>query len=193
MVDAAAAGTVVVVAAIVLVLIGLLAASAKRIQPYEVGVVLAFGSYRGNIGPGLHFVHPMYRVIPVDLRPRTATLPRFATPLSDGTTIQVAARAEYHVVKAQNAVFATRDLSASMVEAMRDAVSGAVSGARASGLPSSGFALSEEARARLSGQVSNLGVELGQFALRLPGPLGMAEYLAGQRIPPGPALPTGPG
>ncbi|MDQ2905356.1 MAG: slipin family protein [Ktedonobacteraceae bacterium] len=100
--------TFLIVAVIVIVLIILLlfALSGVRIvQQYERGVIFILGRSRGAKGPGIFWVPPIItRMVKVDLRIVTLTVPPQEVITRDNVTIKVAAVLYFYVVDPSAAV-----------------------------------------------------------------------------------------
>src|SRR3989454_4071004 len=85
---------------VVLVILGLLALSGIRVvQQYERGVIFILGRLQGAKGPGLFWVPPFVtRMIKVDLRIVTLTVPPQEVISRDNVTIKVTAVIYFYVV-----------------------------------------------------------------------------------------------
>src|SRR6266446_6556042 len=85
---------------VVLVILGLLALSGIRVvQQYERGVIFILGRLKGAKGPGLFWVPPFVtRMIKVDLRIVTLTVPPQEVITRDNVTIRVTAVIYFYVV-----------------------------------------------------------------------------------------------
>ena len=91
---------------VVLVILGLLALSGIRVvQQYERGVIFILGRLQGAKGPGLFWVPPFVtRMIKVDLRIVTLTVPPQEVISRDNVTIKVTAVIYFYVVDPNAAV-----------------------------------------------------------------------------------------
>src|SRR3989454_2415353 len=91
---------------VVLVILGLLALSGIRVvQQYERGVIFILGRLQGAKGPGLFWVPPFVtRMIKVDLRIVTLTVPPQEVITRDNVTIKVTAVIYFYVVDPSAAV-----------------------------------------------------------------------------------------
>src|SRR6266436_5174439 len=91
---------------VVLVILGLLALSGIRVvQQYERGVIFILGRLKGAKGPGLFWVPPFVtRMIKVDLRIVTLTVPPQEVISRDNVTIKVTAVIYFYVVDPNAAV-----------------------------------------------------------------------------------------
>ena len=100
---------------IVIVLI-IFARTIHTVQPYQQGLVVLFGSYKRLVNPGLVFVHPLARVIPVDLRPKTQelALPNSVSP--DGTPYRLDLRFTTHIADAPRSVFQVANVREAVAE-----------------------------------------------------------------------------
>ncbi len=97
---------VIAVIAIVLIILFLFALSGIRIvQQYERGVIFILGRSRGAKGPGIFWVPPIItRMVKVDLRIVTLTVPPQEVITRDNVTIKVAAVLYFYVVDPSAAV-----------------------------------------------------------------------------------------
>jgi regulator of protease activity HflC (stomatin/prohibitin superfamily) len=101
--SAALITTIVVVA--VLVFIMLFFASIRVVQQYERGVIFVLGRLIGAKGPGVFFVPPFIsRIVKVDLRIVTLTVPPQEVITRDNVTIKVTAVIYFYVVDPSAAV-----------------------------------------------------------------------------------------
>src|SRR5260221_11037983 len=96
---------VLIVILIVVVIVLLLVFSAIRVvQQYERGVIFVLGRFTGAKGPGIFLVPPFItRMIKVDLRSVTLTVPPQEVITRDNVTEKVTAVASFYVVKRQQA------------------------------------------------------------------------------------------
>jgi regulator of protease activity HflC (stomatin/prohibitin superfamily) len=90
---------------IVLILIFLALSGIRVVQQYERGVIFVLGSLRGAKGPGIFWVPPIItRMIKVDLRIVTLTVPPQEVITRDNVTIKVTAVIYFYVVDPAAAV-----------------------------------------------------------------------------------------
>jgi regulator of protease activity HflC (stomatin/prohibitin superfamily) len=90
---------VIVIAAIVLVLVIFALSGLRVVQQYERGVIFILGRLTGAQGPGIFWVPPIItRMMKVDLRIVTLTVPPQDVITRDNVTIKVAAVIYFYVV-----------------------------------------------------------------------------------------------
>ncbi|HEY6406684.1 MAG TPA: slipin family protein [Ktedonobacteraceae bacterium] len=90
---------VIVIAAIVLVLVLFALSGLRVVQQYERGVIFILGRLTGAKGPGIFWVPPIItRMMKVDLRIVTLTVPPQDVITRDNVTIKVAAVIYFYVV-----------------------------------------------------------------------------------------------
>ncbi len=90
---------------IVLILIFLALSGIRVVQQYERGVIFVLGSLQGAKGPGIFWVPPIItRMIKVDLRIVTLTVPPQEVITRDNVTIKVTAVIYFYVVDPAAAV-----------------------------------------------------------------------------------------
>src|SRR2546421_3784416 len=95
----------VVIGTIVLILVIFALSGLRVVQQYERGVIFILGRLTGAKGPGLFWVPPMItRMIKVDLRIVTLTVPPQEVITRDNVTIKVAAVLYFYVVDPNAAV-----------------------------------------------------------------------------------------
>ncbi len=95
----------VVIGVIVVILILLLLSAIRIVQQYERGVIFVLGRLIGAKGPGLFLVPPFItRMIKVDLRIVTLTVPPQEVITRDNVTIKVTAVIYFYVVDPAHAV-----------------------------------------------------------------------------------------
>lgn len=91
--------TIAIIIAVVLVVIFLFFSSIRVVQQYERGVIFVLGTLIGAKGPGVFFVPPFIsRIIKVDLRIVTLTVPPQEVITRDNVTIKVTAVIYFYVV-----------------------------------------------------------------------------------------------
>src|SRR2546428_7303118 len=89
----------IVIGTIVLVLVIFALSGLRVVQQYERGVIFILGRLTGAKGPGVFWVPPIItRMIKVDLRIVTLTVPPQDVITRDNVTIKVAAVVYYYVV-----------------------------------------------------------------------------------------------
>lgn len=97
---------------VIIIAIMLFFSSVRIAQQYERGVVLVLGKLHGVKGPGLFFVPPFVsRVIKVDMRIITLTVPSQEVITRDNVTIKVAAVVYFRVVNPIDAVIEVMNYS----------------------------------------------------------------------------------
>jgi len=97
--------TLVIILVIVVVVLMLLMSSVRVVQQYERGVIFVLGSLTGAKGPGLFLVPPFVsRIVKVDLRIVTLTVPPQEVITRDNVTIKVTAVIYFKVVDPTAAV-----------------------------------------------------------------------------------------
>src|SRR5437899_58404 len=95
----------VVIGVVVLILLMLLFSAIRVVQQYERGVIFILGRFTGAKGPGLFWVPPFVtRMIKVDLRIVTLTVPPQEVISRDNVTIKVTAVIYFYVVDPAAAV-----------------------------------------------------------------------------------------
>jgi len=94
-----------VIIVVVIIAIWLLLASIRVVQQYERGVIFVLGRLTGAKGPGVFFVFPFVsRIVKVDLRIVTLTVPPQEVITRDNVTIKVTAVIYFYVVNPAAAV-----------------------------------------------------------------------------------------
>src|SRR5947199_3605431 len=94
-----------VIGAIVLILVIFALSGLRVVQQYERGVIFILGRLTGAQGPGVFWVPPIItRMVKVDLRIVTLTLPRQDVITRDNVTIQLGSVVYYSVVDPLGAV-----------------------------------------------------------------------------------------
>ena len=100
-------GTVwlIVIGAVILILLLLFLSAIRIVQQYERGVIFVLGRLTGAKGPGIFLVPPFItRMIKVDLRIITLTVPPQEVITRDNVTIKVTAVIYFYVVNPSDAV-----------------------------------------------------------------------------------------
>ena len=101
--DPVVSGTIIIVALFIAVI--LFFSSVRVVQQYERGVIFVLGRLTGAKGPGIFFVPPFIsRIIKVDLRIVTLTVPPQEVITRDNVTIKVTAVVYFYVVNPSAAV-----------------------------------------------------------------------------------------
>jgi regulator of protease activity HflC (stomatin/prohibitin superfamily) len=97
-----------IVAAIILII--LLAASVRIIQPYEQGLYIFLGKYRGKLNTGVSLVIPLgSRVVRMDMRTQVLEVPRQEVITKDNSPTNVDAIIYTKVIDAERATFEVSD------------------------------------------------------------------------------------
>jgi len=95
----------VIIIVVVIIAIWMLLAAIRVVQQYERGVIFVLGRLTGAKGPGVFFVPPFVsRIIKVDLRIVTLTVPPQEVITRDNVTIKVTAVIYFYVVNPAAAV-----------------------------------------------------------------------------------------
>src|SRR5258708_30886748 len=91
--------TIAIIAAVVIIALMLFFSSVRVVQQYERGVIFVLGRLTGAKGPGIFFVPSFIsRIIKVDLRIVTLTVPPQEVITRDNVTIKVTAVVYFYVV-----------------------------------------------------------------------------------------------
>src|ERR1700693_1273814 len=89
----------IIVALVVIILLMLIFSAIRVVQQYERGVIFVLGKLTGAKGPGLFWIIPMIsRMVKVDLRIVTLTVPPQEVISRDNVTIKVTAVVYFYVV-----------------------------------------------------------------------------------------------
>ncbi len=95
----------IIVALVVIIVLMLLFSAIRVVQQYERGVIFVLGKLTGAKGPGIFLVPPFVtRMIKVDLRGVTLTVPPLEVISRDNVTIKVTAVVYFYVVDPVSAV-----------------------------------------------------------------------------------------
>src|SRR5574340_248013 len=95
----------IIVALVVIIVLMLLSSAIRVVQQYERGVIFILGRLTGAKGPGIFWVPPIIsRMVKVDLRIVTLTVPPQEVISRDNVTIKVTAVIYFYVVDPQDAV-----------------------------------------------------------------------------------------
>src|SRR5207245_6750512 len=95
----------IIVALVVIIVLMLLSSAIRVVQQYERGVIFVLGKLTGAKGPGIFLVPPFItRMIKVDLRVVTLTVPPQEVISRDNVTIKVTAVVYFYVVDPVGAV-----------------------------------------------------------------------------------------
>src|SRR5436309_7468371 len=95
----------IIVALVIIIVLMLLSSAIRVVQQYERGVIFVLGKLTGAKGPGIFLVPPFVtRMIKVDLRVVTLTVPPQEVISRDNVTIKVTAVVYFYVVDPVSAV-----------------------------------------------------------------------------------------
>ena len=95
----------IIVAIVVVILLMLVFSAIRVVQQYERGVIFVLGKLSGAKGPGIFLVPPFItRMIKVDLRIVTLTVPPQEVITRDNVTMKVAAVVYFYVVDPEQAI-----------------------------------------------------------------------------------------
>ena len=94
---------------IIVIVMIIFARTIHTVQPYQQAIVTLFGSFKRIINPGLNFVHPLARVVPIDLRTQVLEVPRQEVITKDNSPTNVDAIIYIKVVDAPKAIFQVQD------------------------------------------------------------------------------------
>jgi regulator of protease activity HflC (stomatin/prohibitin superfamily) len=122
MADAVALVVVFVVVIVVFLIIFL--SCMQRIQPYQAGIVVLFGSFKRVLLPGLNFVHPLSKVVRVDLRSETMRVPVSDGRSQDGTAFPLTAVVAFRVSDPTRALFQVVNYRQGLSELLRHELRG---------------------------------------------------------------------
>ena len=101
-----AIGMLVLTVFIILVIVALLASGIRIIQPYEQGLWIVLGKYKGKLNPGLNWVYPLVsQVVKIDLRTQVLDVPRQEVITKDNSPVTVDAIIYIRVVDPEKAYF----------------------------------------------------------------------------------------
>jgi regulator of protease activity HflC (stomatin/prohibitin superfamily) len=111
------------------VIIFILITGIRVVNQYERGVILTLGKYTGVYNPGLRLIIPIIqRMIKVDLRIRTADIPRQEVITKDNVPVGVNAVVYFQVEKPEDVVLKIQDYSYAVTQysqtALRDVIGG---------------------------------------------------------------------
>lgn len=87
----------------------------RVINPYQQGLVIFLGSYRGILNPGLHWVVPIATVIYIDLRTQVLEVPRQEVITKDNSPTNVDAIIYIKVVDPKKSAFEVQDFHVATV------------------------------------------------------------------------------
>ncbi len=91
---------------IILVVVALVASGIRIIQPYEQGLWIVLGRYKGKLNPGLNWVYPLVsQVIKIDLRTQVLDVPRQEVITKDNSPVTVDAIIYIRVVDPEKSYF----------------------------------------------------------------------------------------
>ncbi len=95
---------------VLLILLGLIAASLRIVKEYERGVIYTFGKYTGTRHPGLNLVIPILQeMLKVDMRVRTEDIPAQDVISKDNVSVRVNAVVYYRVIEPSFAINRVED------------------------------------------------------------------------------------
>jgi regulator of protease activity HflC (stomatin/prohibitin superfamily) len=98
-----------------LAIITIIACGIRIIKPYQRGLVVVLGSYKGIIDPGFHLVVPMITLVtPVDMRLQNLQISKQDAMTKDGSVIGIDAVVFHRVVDPYKAHFEVQDLKLSI-------------------------------------------------------------------------------
>ncbi len=91
---------------IIIIIVSILASGIRIIQPYQQGLWIVLGRYKGKLNPGLNWVYPLVsQVIKMDLRTQVLDVPRQDVITKDNSPVSVDAIIYIRVVDAEKAFF----------------------------------------------------------------------------------------
>jgi regulator of protease activity HflC (stomatin/prohibitin superfamily) len=102
-----------------IILVYLLTSSIRIIKPYERGIYIFLGKYRGILNPGLNFVWPFAQVIRMDMRTQTWDVPKQEVITRDNSPTAVDAVIYIRVVDAEKAFFEVQDYKLATINLAR--------------------------------------------------------------------------
>src|SRR5437763_10308000 len=103
--DSGSVLTLSIIVVVVIILLLLLLSAVRVVQQYERGVIFVLGRLIGAKGPGIFLVPPFItRMIKVDLRIITLTVPPQEVITRDNVTIKVTAVIYFYVVNPSAAI-----------------------------------------------------------------------------------------
>ena len=102
-----------------IVIIYILASSIRIIKPYQRGIYIFLGKYRGILNPGLNFVWPFAQVIRMDMRTQTWDVPKQEVITRDNSPTAVDAVIYIRVVDAEKAFFEVQDYKLATINLAR--------------------------------------------------------------------------
>ena len=102
-----------------IVIIYILASSIRIIKPYQRGIYIFLGKYRGILNPGLNFVWPFAQIIRMDMRTQTWDVPKQEVITRDNSPTAVDAVIYIRVVDAEKAFFEVQDYKLATINLAR--------------------------------------------------------------------------
>ncbi len=100
-------GTIIFI--IVILLVIFLSLSARIIKPWEKGIYVFLGTFRGVLNPGFHIVWPFAQIYRIDMRTQTWDVPKQEVITKDNSPTGVDAVIYIKVVDAKKAFFEVQD------------------------------------------------------------------------------------
>ncbi|EDY34708.1 SPFH domain / Band 7 family protein [Aciduliprofundum boonei T469] len=104
---------------IAIIIVYILTSSIRIIKPYERGIYIFLGKYRGILNPGLNFVWPFAQVIRMDMRTQTWDVPKQEVITRDNSPTAVDAVIYIRVVDAEKAFFEVQDYKLATINLAR--------------------------------------------------------------------------
>ncbi|AGB04427.1 membrane protease subunit, stomatin/prohibitin [Aciduliprofundum sp. MAR08-339] len=104
---------------IAIIIIYLLTSAIRIIRPYERGIYIFLGRFRGVLNPGLNFVWPFSQVIRMDMRTQTWDVPKQEVITRDNSPTAVDAVIYIRVVDAKKAFFEVQDYKLATINLAR--------------------------------------------------------------------------
>jgi len=104
---------------IAIIIVYLLSSSIRIIKPYERGIYIFLGKYRGILNPGLNFVWPFAQVVRMDMRTQTWDVPKQEVITRDNSPTAVDAVIYIRVVDAEKAFFEVQDYKLATINLAR--------------------------------------------------------------------------
>ncbi len=153
--------TVVLIPLAILALIGLLIASVRIVREYERAVVFRLGRLRGPLGPGILFLLPgLDKLIRVDLRVVTLTIPPQEVITRDNVTARVNAVVMFRVTDAVLSVMAVENHAVATSQIAQTTLRSVVGRAELDTLLAHRSDLNEDLTTSIAQQTKPWGVEV---------------------------------
>ncbi len=105
--DPVVIGTIIFI--IVILLVIFLSLAARIIKPWEKGIYVFMGTFRGVLNPGFHIVWPFAQIYRIDMRTQTWDVPKQEVITKDNSPTGVDAVIYIKVVDAKKAFFEVQD------------------------------------------------------------------------------------